>query len=296
MNIRETSALFRRYYASLNFVTKYESEKNNTNPYYATDLSSLREAILNLEDIDILKNEIEVIKNTSLFKNSSDAFFFSSTEDTILKNAVNQLKIGIDFLLRYALQIEVPENGLNIKLPEIENFDDLAKVSKEFKKAIEIPIIDQQQGGQVKIETADSGSIWLTVSVGSIAAVNLVAAICWSAAVIRKKMAEARIFEAQAKTLELKNEMMETLIEALKVQTKNILDSEAKEIANNHYNLSDGEAIARLKLSIETVSELIDKGVKILPTSDDSKTAKLFPDYSALNLIESSIRQLKNGS
>lgn len=296
MNIRETSALFRKYLDSLQFKTSYESSKNSTNPYYATNLSSLREAILNLEDIDILKNEIESIKKTSLFSYSSDDFFFSPSEDTILKTEVKQLRNGLEYLLRYADQIEMPENGLNIKFPEIENFDDLAKVSKEFKKAIEIPIIDQQQGGQVKIETADSGSIWLTVSVGTIAAVNLVGAICWSAAVIRKKMAEARIFEAQAKTLELKNEMMETLIEAQRVQMKNILESEAKEIADNHYNLSDGEAIARLKMSIETVSELIDKGVKILPTSDDSKTAKLFPDYSALNLIESTIRQLKNGN
>lgn len=296
MNIRETSALFRKYFDSLHFTTTYESNMNSINPYYATNLSSLREAILNLEDVDILKNEIEAIKKTSLFDHSADTFFFSSSDDTILKGAVKQLRNGLEYLLRYSDQIEMPKNGLNIKLPEIENFDDLTKVSKEFKRAIEIPIIDQQQGGQVKIETADSGSIWLTVSVGSIAAVNLVGAICWSAAVIRKKMAEARIFEAQANTLELKNEMMKTLIEAQKSQMKNILDSEAKEIAENHYNLSDGEAIARLKMSIETVSELIDKGVKILPTSDDSKTAKLFPDYSALNLIESTIQQLKNGN
>lgn len=296
MNIRETSTLFRKYFNSLKFTTTYESNKNSVNPYYATNLSSLREAILNLEDVDILKNEIEAIKKTSLFSHSADAFFFSASDDTILKEAVRQLRNGLEYLLRYSDQIEMPENGLNIKLPEIENFDDLTKVSKEFKRAIEIPIIDQQQGGQVKIETADSGSIWLTVSVGCIAAVNLVGAICWSAAVIRKKMAEARIFEAQAKTLELKNEMMVTLIEAQKVQMKNILDGEAKEIADNHYSLTDGEAIARLKMSIETVSELIDKGVKILPTSDDSKTTKLFPDYSALNLIESTIRQLKNGN
>lgn len=296
MNIREVSRRFEKYYNSLSFNSSYNSDKNKDKPYFATNLSTLREAILNLDDIEILEKEIEDLKDTSLFKHSGDSDFFTVSEEVKIKNAISRLRIGIDFLLRYEQQIPFPNNGLNIKLPEIDNFDDLSKASRDLKLALEIPILDQEKGGFIKIETADSGSIWLTVSTGTIAAVNLVAVICWSAAVIRKKMAEAKIFEQQAKTLELKNEMMQELLKAQKVQLKNILDSEAKQITDNHYDLSDGEAINRLKLSLETVSELIDKGVKILPTSDSKETIKLFPDYSNLHLIESSIRQLKEGS
>ena len=186
----------------------------------ADGLINLRESIKMLENIVFLTPEVNALKKTSLFESYSDQQYFTSTINSIITNNIAKLKIGIEYLLRYDNQIENPENGLFIKLPEIQNFEDLTKVSNELKKAIEIPIIDQNDGGYIKIETAESGSIWLIISIGSLSAVNLIGAICWSAAVIRKKKAEAKIFEEHAKTLGLKNESLQTVIDAQKVPNK----------------------------------------------------------------------------
>lgn len=293
MNIKETAEIFKQNYDNLIFKSEYNSG-NSEKPYTAKDLTKLREAVLNLENIDIISSEINEIKKTLLFANYKDQEIFSHVQNSIISENVFKLKTGLEFLIRYNSQIEISENGLFIKLPEIQNFDDLSKVSNDFKKAIELPIADQNDGGFVKIETAESGSIWLIISVGTFSAVNLIAAICWSAAVLKKKRAEAKIFEEHAKTLSLKNESLEILVNAQKVQIKNILESEAEEIANEHFTLKDPEVINRLKLSINTVNDLIDRGAKILPSSDNKDVMRTFPDYSNLNLIESTLKKLQS--
>ncbi|MBS4063364.1 MAG: hypothetical protein KGZ74_02340 [Chitinophagaceae bacterium] len=73
---------------------------------------------------------------------------------------------------------------------------------------------------------------------------------------------------------------------------KNILESEAESIALKHYNHKDPETVERLKLSIASIAELIDKGAKILPMNQSEDVQKAFPDYSQLNLIESTIKQI----
>ena len=50
--------------------------------------------------------------------------------------------------------------------------------------------------------------------------------------------------------------------------------------------------LQRLKLSISTVSDLIDRGAKILPTSNSEEVKKLFPDFDKLSLIQSAIKKI----
>lgn len=293
MNVKETKELLQDCYYKLNYKSTYVSGSPEK-PYVGKDLINLRECIKMLENINLLTPEINELKNSLLFQTYSNEQYFTAVDNSKIAINVDKLKIGIEYLLRYSNQIENPENGLFIKLPEIQTFEDLSKVSNDLKKAIEIPVIDQNDGGYVKIETAESGSIWLVISIGTFSAVNLIGAICWSAAVIRKKKAEAKIFEEHARTLGMKNESLQTVIDAQKIQIKNIIEAEAEEIAKAHYKLNDPEVINRLKLSLNTVNDLIDRGTQILPSSDNKETIKSFPDYSNLNLIESAIKKLQS--
>jgi hypothetical protein len=50
-------------------------------------------------------------------------------------------------------------------------------------------------------------------------------------------------------------------------------------------------------LSLTTIQDLIEKGAKILPADkSNDTTAKMFPDYDHLSMIESTIKQLKNSA
>ncbi|SHG07804.1 hypothetical protein [Flavobacterium johnsoniae] len=293
MNFIEYHEAITKALPNLIFSTGY-SGSNQDYPYEAKNLVNLRRSINIIEDIPYLEEEINTLKTSWLFESTADNQKINSTQSTQISTEIMSLKIKLLTFKQIAERSKLfnGSDTILIRIPEIDSFDNLQKYANDFKKAIEIPIPDESIGGKATILSADEGSIIFYVSLGTIAAVKLVAGICWAAAVIKKKKAEAEIFEQHAKTLELKNDAISIFVEAQKTQLKNILDAEATSIANKEYNHKEPETLERLKLSISTVAELIDKGVQILPVSKDEDIQKSFPDYKAPNLIESSIKQI----
>jgi hypothetical protein len=292
MNNREIYNLAKDNYDKLTFSYDYKSGADN--PYVIGDLNKLRYAIIEFEKIPFLKSSIEKLRNGFLFTTTSDELTLSHSNYSEIDTFVKKLKIGLDFFIQQfeSNYIEESETTLAIKLPPAKTFGDLSKVSNEFKKAIEIPLLDSQIESDLEIKTAEPGSIWLMVGVGTTIAVNLIGGIAWAAAVIKRKNAEAKIFEQHARTLELKNDQIEIFLKAQKTQLENILQSEADAIALKHYSANDPETIERLKLSISTVADLIEKGAKILPTSKSDEVKQLFPEYGNLSMIESAIKKI----
>lgn len=300
MGIKENYGNLQEALKYLNVKSDYISGSSGGKPYLISDIYDLKKGLELISDIDFLEGHISVLKKDSgLYETHNDKENFSSTQDTLIKNNVRELKVGIEFLLHYYDSQRIDEKnieGITVKLPVLNNFDDLSKISNDLKKAIELPINDSGiENARTEIISADRGSIWLNIAIGTTVGVKLVASIVWAAAYLRKKNAEAKMYEEYAKTLELKNGVLENTIEAQQKQLKNILEAEAKAIATGQYKYDDPETLKRLELSIKTTGDLIDKGVKILPTGKDSENIKeLFPDYSNLNLIQSAIKQIKN--
>ncbi|KAA5549210.1 hypothetical protein [Adhaeribacter rhizoryzae] len=293
MHLIEIKRRIEKYGPSLEFIS--EQLPNNTDyRFRASELKKLKNVLSNLEYIPFIQEEVEKLKETWIYRSDDDVQFLSANQNGQVQSLVYKIKTGLDYLYRVAeaSTFDGSDNLLYIKLPELKSFEELSKVANDFKKGIEIPIRDESIQGDVNILTAEPGSIWLVVGLGSVMAIKLIAAICWAAAVIKKKNAEAKIFEAHAKTLDLKNEALSTIISAQKNQLNNILANEAEAIANKHYNNQDQSTIERLKLSINTIADLIERGSKILPSSSNEEIQKSFPDYNALNLIESSIKNL----
>jgi hypothetical protein len=266
--------------------------------YQASGLNTLRRSINVIEDIPYINNEVSLLKKTWLFQSTGDELKINATQSGEVESALKSLRIKLETFKEIAETSKLfnGSDTILIRIPEINSFDALQKYANDFKKAIEIPILDKSIGGNATILSADEGSIIFYVSLGAVAAVKLVAGICWAAAVVKKKRAEANIFEHHAKTLELKNDALSVFVDAQKVQMKNILDAEATAIANKEYNHSEPETIERLKLSITTVADLIDKGVQILPVSKEGDIQMSFPDYKKLDFIESAIKQISQNN
>ncbi|WP_347175528.1 hypothetical protein [Polaribacter uvawellassae] len=299
MGIRENYQTLKNALKHLYVKSEYISGENGGKPYLISDISNLKKGIELLENIDFLEVYINDLKeNSGLFKTFKEKDSFNSTQDTLIKENINSLRTGIIFLLNYFDEQTVNEkdiDGISVKLPELGSFDELNKISNDLKKAIELPINDAGiENGKTEIVSAERGSIWLNIALGTAAAVKLVASITWAATYLRKKKAEAKIYEEYTKTLELKNDALSSIIDAQKQQLKNILEAEAQAIISEQYNHNDPETLKRLELSINTTADLIDRGVKILPTSENDSIKELFPDYKNLNLIQSAIKQIKN--
>jgi len=294
MNFLEYHDRIKEVLPYLRLKTSYIGGSNQDFSYEASELTNLRNYLNVLEAIPFIEKEVLELKNSWLFNSSAEKQKITSAQSGEVERPINSLRIKLEAFKEIAERSKLYNNDetILIKIPEIQSFDSLAKYVNDFKKAIEIPILDESVGGEVTILSADEGSIILYIALGTMVAVKLVAAICWSAGVIKKKNAEAKIFEQHAKTLELKNDALETFIDAQKAQLKNILEAEANSVATKMYNHNEPETIERLKLSISTVADLIEKGVQILPVSKDEDIQKSFPDYNKMNLIESTIKQL----
>lgn len=292
MNNREIYNIAKENYDNLSFSYDYISGADN--PYEVGGLNKLRNAITEFEKIPFLKSSIEKLRNGFLFTTTADKLTLNHSNYTEIDNFVKTLKTGLNFFIQQfeSNYSEESETTLAIKLPPAKTFGDLAKISSDFKKAIEIPLLDSEIESDLEIKTAEPGSIWLMVGVGTTIAINLVGGIAWAAAVIKRKKAEAKIFEQHARTLELKNDQIDLYVNAQKIQLDNILQSEAEAIASKHYSAQDPESIERLKLSISTVADLIDKGAKILPNSKSDDVKQLFPEYGSLSMIESAIKKI----
>jgi hypothetical protein len=136
------------------------------------------------------------------------------------------------------------------------------------------------------------GSIWLTITLGSLAAVGLIGRICTAAASIRKEWAAAKMFEEKARTMELNNDILSALSVAVTVDLANKMNAEALAIQAGYYNHNDPEALKRTTLSISIFSELMDKNLRIETASSDGKVTNSFPDFNTLNQIDAALKKL----
>jgi hypothetical protein len=297
MNFIEYNPLIIEGIHRLGYTSQYVSNAGDS-PYRAQNLNLLRQVLVKLENVPLINTDIEFLKQSWLFGTSSDSLMISISDNSVAQSRVDLIRTKLTVLkeLNESTGLLNQDDLLYIKLPELSSFDELSKYANDLKKAIELPITDESINGNLKIIGADQGSVILYALLGTVVAVKLIAGICWAAVLLKKKNAEANIFEAHAKTLNIKNELMQDLVNAQKEQIKNILHAEAEAIASKHYNHNEPETIERLKLSIATVSELVEKGAKILPMHNNDEIQKSFPDYNATNLIESTIRQLKEGN
>ena len=65
----------------------------------------------------------------------------------------------------------VPEENqysINIKLPEIKDFDQLSNVSRDIHIALSQVLFNDEINGETKIISVENGSIWINVFVGGL--------------------------------------------------------------------------------------------------------------------------------
>ena len=297
MKIKELKADLQSISETLNF--KYEEQKNAQGQIVQstfTNLISFRNGINLLENTGLLKLEISQIKKSGIFSTTQDDL-------TINVNEGRSFKLPMDSLIRIvgALNTSLSkitgttrENSISIKLPNVNDFDDLAKTSSTFHTILTQSIINDQIKGQVKIDSVENGSIWLDIYLGSAPALALVGGLAWSAAVVYKKIQEGRIIEEHVKSLKIKNESLKEIKDAQKKAIDLMIDAEANQLYSENFKVPDNhEQIERLKHSIKLLSEQIDKGAEIHPALNTPETVtNLFPDMKHLELLESRIKKL----
>jgi hypothetical protein len=271
---------------------------SNNSPilFEITNLKEIRNIINDLKSINLFTNITNSLSESAIFTTSNDIIRVQPSENSNITSSLNLLKSLIENFSE-VLKSTVPEetiDSINIKLPPINDFDELSKVSREIHIGLTQVIFNEEIEGQTRIISVENGSIWLNVLVGT-TAVTVIASLVWSAAVIYKKILEGKLLEEQIRGLIVKNESLEDILKAQKAQTELLIQAEAEHVNSEHFKINAPENIEKIKNSISIFADLIGKGAEIKPALvAPENVSNLFPNPANLIGLESKIKRLGN--
>ena len=261
------------------------------------NLNSIRNTISLLEHLKLFERTTDALHQSFIYTTSSDNASVNMQEGLVVKTTLTNLLVAIESLSQ-ALEVTVPpedSKSINVKLPHVEDFEDLSNVSKDLHIALTQVLYIDEIGGKVKIEGVENVSIWINILVGGTEAVSLVAGLAWSAAVIYKKVLEGKAVAQYVRSLTIKNESLDDILNAQKASTALLIQAEAEHIQSDHFHDNLPENVERIKNSIKLLSDLIEKGAVIQPALMAPEEVKnLFPDLNNVTNLESKIKRLNS--
>ncbi|MDP3441278.1 MAG: hypothetical protein Q8T08_00315, partial [Ignavibacteria bacterium] len=259
-------------------------------------LTNIRSVIKDINTLNLFEATIQPLSNSAIFTTANNEMTVQIQEGREIVANLTLLKALCTNFLNVLLTT-VPEedvNSINIKLPPVNDFDELSKVSREIHIGLSQVIFNDEINGQTKIVSVENGSIWLNVFVGA-SAVTVIASLVWSSAVIYKKIQEGKLLAEQVRGLKVKNDSLEDILKAQKAETDLMIQAEAEHISSEYFQENIPENIERIKNSITTFAELIGKGAEIHPALvAPENVSNLFPDPTKLIGVESKIKRLAN--
>jgi hypothetical protein len=278
-------------------VLSWEVREHNTNTSVSLiyNANVVRTSVETIEELGLFEALINEIKSSPLFKLSGDTIRMSNAEAIEVNRLLNQLNDLADSLLTFLAQVVINEDPLsiNIKLPNVKDFNDLAEHSRNLHLAFTQVIYLDDVNGDLKIESVENGSIWLNVMLYGAITGTVVASLIWSAAVVYKKILETKVLEQQLRGITIRNDSLEDVLQGQKASIANLIQSEAEHVNSTSFKTNEPENIERIKGSIRLFAELLDKGAEVHPAiGAPEQVSNLFPNMKALPTIESKTKQL----
>ena len=272
------------------------NNQGQINQMKLSGLANIRSVLNDIKSLNLFYGVVEVLSNSVIFTTANDQMMVQIQEGRDIVSNLTLLKtLSTNFL--NVLLTTVPEediNSINIKLPPVKDFDELSKVSREIHLGLTQVIYNDDINGQTEIVSVENGSIWFNVFVGA-SAVTVIASLVWSSAVIYKKILEGKLLAEQVRGLKVKNDSLDDILKAQKVETDLMIQAEAEHISSEHFKKNIPESIERIKNSIVTFADLIGKGAEIHPALvAPENVSNLFPDPTKLIGVESKIKRLAN--
>lgn len=262
------------------------------------NIHNYKKAIEILQYIPILEDDIREILEDDLYSTPQNSLNTSiDNASRLYRQSMNVIQKALLLLsISNDLYPRLSEQTISIKLPDTKDMTSLLKHMKAFESSLSFLVQCSPINSTLTVDNWEHGSFWLNLYAGSILAVAVVSSAAWSAAVISKKMAEAKYVEQQVRVLTIKSDSLEDILEAQKKETDLLLENEARALIDNHLeNHDDNEQFLRVKESIKTLAELIQQGAEVNPALSAPEDVKnLFPDYSKLDQLSSKIKQIEH--
>ncbi|WP_138481697.1 hypothetical protein [Dyadobacter bucti] len=260
-----------------------------------SNLNHFKQAIDSIESLGLRFHFINLLKESEVYLTNYDSFSVEGLSGQgIIDSSYmlhSQIASILDFL-NQTIKADPPE-AIRIKIPESDDFQEMAVHLNDFKKAISIPILHPDVNGQVKILRGEPGSVLLVVWLGTLKACKMVAELCWSTMVIIQKKEEIERYKEHTRTLELENDYKEAILRAQQKQLDKFTEIEITGILDREDITPNPEYIQTLKMSINTLDHLFRKGAEIQPAlGAPQDVIKQFPKMEKMYQIESKVKQI----
>ncbi|MBP2115446.1 hypothetical protein [Paenibacillus silagei] len=256
----------------------------------------------NLSQIGFIDAEIEILKGMDYIysnKSSVDYVDVDKSAKLNLERAEQYIKKKIDSILDVA-HISIPpesSESIDVKLPNFKSLKDTSKFFNDLNNILEIVVVNKDINGKVELENFESGSLWISIGLGTSAAVSIIGNIVNTALNLKSKYYETETLKAAARSLNATADAQELLVKALDESLTNVSKVHATELLENSpINNNTPEYLSKFEHVVITFTRLIYEGAEIHPALNAPKDTKdKFPSYPKL-IQSNSVKELQEST
>lgn len=292
--------LYSMYYVCKNYINIIRNMKvssrtvNGKNCLYLTSWKEKSKVLNELANVEPLREKTrKVYDSIPVIYCDVDEFEISDsmakTYEKRRSELLNSMETVIELYELVNPQRDSNEKGgIDIMLPRFKNLGEFSDCLKDLNFVItQCPYL-RSKDEEIKFQTIDVGSIWLTlVAVGASCTILMnIGKIVDQAVKIKSHIATIKMQEEMLRSMKAKNEIAEETIDFFK-RTKDLLFQKSlDELEKEIEPLKDGEESDKVKRSLEKLGYWMDKGMQIYSSLDAPKEVQdVFPKQQELSFI-----------
>ncbi len=237
------------------------------------DTRQALEAIEALKPTAIFQGEITNLLSVSLIVNNvRDTIVVPPSVGSNFFNTLTSLRGRASAFLEVLNEFigEQDSHSIGVKLPPGLDLKQAADTIRDLDTLLQQTLLDPATNGTITLKGFDRGSEWLEIGLGSVAALTFFSQMVQFYFRVKEKGVEIEGKREVVRTIRLKNNVREGLNEALKQELETYQDQERNKLLGDN-----NEQNERIKLSLDLLKTLMDKGLQIQPSFSAPEEIKL---------------------
>lgn len=275
---------------------------NGSTVYFMEQWQKNVELLNELAKTPPLKSAVkEMIRSIPIVNQDDDRFDISVNTMRAYNKALDRLIISMQVIVDAYEVLGVKgsyetSSGFDIKLPQFRDIGEFAKCLEDINFIItQCPYL-RSDDGQIKYDSIDIGSAWITfLVVGTSAGILLahLGKLVDMAVKIKSHVITVRMQEEALRSLTLKNETATEIFEAFNKTNKILMDQCIGDLKQELGKLQNGEEEGKAQKSLEKLAYWMDKGLQIYSTLDAPQEIKdLFPAQEDAPILTDNLQKL----
>ena len=165
---------------------------------------------------------------------------------------------------------EQDPHSIGVKLPPRLDLEQTAEIIRDLNKLLEQALVNPDTDGTITLQGFDRGSEWLETGLGSTKALTFFSKMVQFYFNVKEKGVELEGKRESIRAMKLKNDLVEEINKSLTEEMETYREQESNKLLGN-----DNEQNERIKLSLDLLKTLMDKGLQIQPSLSASEEIKL---------------------